>query len=224
MKKILVFLFALAMLFCLAACSGTEEIKGPTTNGQDIVEDTSSSVKSDDSTDNEKTNEEDKKYEGDKPSGEEMGSDTVYVTPSGSKYHLSSGCAGKSAIATTYGEVKDTHQPCKTCVKEIPIEPEQPTDPGELEEPTTPAIPEKPTTPVKPEQPDDPTIPTEPEQPNEPITSDESSTSATVYITPTGKKYHYKASCAGKNAIERILDQVKNTHTPCKTCAKKDIE
>jgi len=371
MKKILALLLASAMLFSFAACSSTEKAKDPADNKQDITDDNPSSGKTDDPDPTEKPKEDDKQNEDDKPSDVEVGPDTVYITPSGSKYHLSSGCAGKNAIATTYGEVKDTHQPCKTCVKEIPTEPEQPdepttptepeqpdepttpTEPEQPDEPTTPTEPEQPdepTTPTEPEQPDEPTTPTEPEQPDEPTTPtepekpvvtdkvgetlkaayalaegksltekstltgviteiddpwnatysnisvvikiegyaeypilcyrikgegakdlavgdtitvtgtltnykgtieftsggsldkvvkaegttpsqptepttpDEPTTGVTVYVTPTGKKYHYKASCAGKNAIEKTLDQVKNTHTPCKTCAKQDLE
>lgn len=40
-----------------------------------------------------------------------------------------------------------------------------------------------------------------------------------VYITPYGKKYHYSASCAGGNAMERDYDDVKNAYDPCKKCA-----
>lgn len=45
-------------------------------------------------------------------------------------------------------------------------------------------------------------------------------TSRTVYITLTGEKYHYSKSCAGDNAIETNLDEVKDTHEPCKKCAQ----
>ena len=40
-----------------------------------------------------------------------------------------------------------------------------------------------------------------------------------VYITPTGKCYHYRQSCAGKNAIETTLDKCKDKR-PCKKCVK----
>ena len=41
-----------------------------------------------------------------------------------------------------------------------------------------------------------------------------------VYVTPTGKRYHYSASCAGKNATEATLEQAQNMGlTPCKNCA-----
>lgn len=41
-----------------------------------------------------------------------------------------------------------------------------------------------------------------------------------VYVTPTGKRYHYSASCAGKNATEATLQQAQNRGlTPCKKCA-----
>ena len=39
-----------------------------------------------------------------------------------------------------------------------------------------------------------------------------------VYITPTGKKYHYSPTCAGKNAIQVDLSEVENTYDPCKKC------
>ena len=39
-----------------------------------------------------------------------------------------------------------------------------------------------------------------------------------VYITPTGKKYHYDKECAGKNAIPKNLDEVTGAYGPCGTC------
>lgn len=41
-----------------------------------------------------------------------------------------------------------------------------------------------------------------------------------VYITPTGKRFHLKSSCAGKNAIKSFLSEIKAEYTPCKKCAK----
>lgn len=41
-----------------------------------------------------------------------------------------------------------------------------------------------------------------------------------VYVTPSGKKYHYKKSCAGKNAMERDINSAKASHDPCKKCVK----
>ncbi len=44
--------------------------------------------------------------------------------------------------------------------------------------------------------------------------------SQTVYITPTGKRWHLKASCAGKNATATTLEKAKEKSlTPCKKCA-----
>lgn len=43
--------------------------------------------------------------------------------------------------------------------------------------------------------------------------------SRTVYITPTGKKYHCSSSCAGKNAIARDYADVEGVYGPCKKCA-----
>lgn len=40
----------------------------------------------------------------------------------------------------------------------------------------------------------------------------------TVYITPSGKRWHRSARCAGDNAISVTMDQV-GSRTPCKKCA-----
>ena len=40
----------------------------------------------------------------------------------------------------------------------------------------------------------------------------------TVYITPTGKCYHYSSDCAGKNAMARSLSEVTGSYRPCKKC------
>lgn len=40
----------------------------------------------------------------------------------------------------------------------------------------------------------------------------------TVYITPSGKRWHRSRRCAGDNAISVTMDQVGN-RTPCKKCA-----
>lgn len=50
-------------------------------------------------------------------------------------------------------------------------------------------------------------------------TQAEKSNSKIVYVTPTGEKYHFSKSCAGKNAMERELDDVKDIYDPCKKCA-----
>lgn len=42
--------------------------------------------------------------------------------------------------------------------------------------------------------------------------------SETVYVTPSGKRWHRSASCAGKNARAVTMDQV-GSRTPCKKCA-----
>ncbi len=42
-----------------------------------------------------------------------------------------------------------------------------------------------------------------------------------IFVTPTGKRYHHLASCAGKNAIETTLEEaLAQGKTPCQTCAK----
>lgn len=41
----------------------------------------------------------------------------------------------------------------------------------------------------------------------------------TVYITPTGRKYHFRATCAGENATAIALSEAKSSYEPCKRCA-----
>ncbi|MBO5370160.1 MAG: hypothetical protein J6B23_05735 [Clostridia bacterium] len=53
--------------------------------------------------------------------------------------------------------------------------------------------------------------------------SDESvDASSRVYITPSGKKYHFNSGCAGKNSVETTLAEALNKNlTPCKKCVKQ---
>lgn len=45
--------------------------------------------------------------------------------------------------------------------------------------------------------------------------------SRTVYITPTGKRYHYRSTCGGKNSTSTTLNNAKARGlTPCKKCAQ----
>ena len=41
-----------------------------------------------------------------------------------------------------------------------------------------------------------------------------------VFIAPDGERYHYKSTCAGKNAIEATFESVSRVYEPCKKCAK----
>lgn len=69
------------------------------------------------------------------------------------------------------------------------------------------------------------TTPSTPSEPSTPSTSvdaggQEDGVLSTVYITPTGKRYHYEASCAGKNATPTTLSNAKSRGlTPCQKCA-----
>lgn len=80
-------------------------------------------------------------------------------------------------------------------------------------------------TPGTPSTPSTPTKPSTPSQPSTPNTSvdaggQDEGIPSTVYITPTGKRYHYKASCAGKNATPTSLSNAKSRGlTPCQKCA-----
>ena len=118
---------------------------------------------------------------------------TVYVTPSGKKYHISAKCAGENAIEKQLSEVKSTHSPCKTCAKDVETSVTLTTTP---EETTT--IPEQTTVP------------------------DSDKNSITVYITPNGKRYHHSEACAGKNATPVTLSEAeKKGLTLCNTCKNK---
>ena len=71
-----------------------------------------------------------------------------------------------------------------------------------------------------------PSAPSTPSKPSTPSTSvdaggQDDGIPSTVYITPTGKRYHYKASCAGKNATPTTLSNAKSRGlTPCQKCAQ----
>lgn len=51
--------------------------------------------------------------------------------------------------------------------------------------------------------------------------SSNKSNGQTVYVTPTGKRYHYSPSCGGKNSSATTLSNAKSRGlTPCQKCAK----
>ena len=41
-----------------------------------------------------------------------------------------------------------------------------------------------------------------------------------VYVTPTGKCYHYSSSCAGNNSYSIHLNEAMKYYNPCKKCVK----
>ena len=43
--------------------------------------------------------------------------------------------------------------------------------------------------------------------------------SRTVYVTPTGKRYHFSHDCAGKNGRAVSIEEAQKRYTPCKKCA-----
>lgn len=137
------------------------------------------------------------------PKTEASGDDrVVYVTKSGTKYHYSEGCAGKNATEIRLGEARLTKEPCKTCVpEEERIEIAQPTESentSDFEEETT--------------------VPAD----EDAIPAEDTADSKIVYVTPSGKRYHYSKSCAGNNAKETTMDEaIAAGKTPCGTCAKK---
>ena len=77
--------------------STTQETNPPQETKVDIEED----YNSDENYNSENTNQENSR--------------TVYITPTGEKYHCSSACAGKNAIAKKYSDVEGIYGPCKKC-------------------------------------------------------------------------------------------------------------
>lgn len=125
--------------------------------------------------------------------GEALDDDrVVYVTKTGTKYHYSKSCAGKNAIEVTLSEAQLTKTPCKTCARE---ESAETTEVAEGDSETT--------------------------APEGTDSSAETTESRIVYVTPSGKRYHYSKSCAGNNAKETTMDEaIAAGKTPCGTCAK----
>ena len=53
------------------------------------------------------------------------------------------------------------------------------------------------------------------------VSSEEEKKSRTVYITPTGERYHFRSTCGGKNSFAIELDDaIDQGYTPCKKCAR----
>lgn len=51
------------------------------------------------------------------------------------------------------------------------------------------------------------------------ITQESETNSKTVYITPSGKRWHLNENCAGKNAMATTLEKAEEKSlTPCKKC------
>ena len=57
------------------------------------------------------------------------------------------------------------------------------------------------------------------ESTTEETTTKQQKSGKTVYVTPNGKKWHKSKACAGKNAIEKDYNDIKNSYDPCKKCA-----
>ena len=52
-------------------------------------------------------------------------------------------------------------------------------------------------------------------------TANKTTDNGTVYITPTGKRYHFSATCGGKNSTAVPLEEALGLGlTPCGKCAK----
>lgn len=168
----------------------------------------------------------------------ESDDDTVAVielSDKGNKFYDITGVEPGSAtvrIRTTDGTVsKEINVLVKEIEEEdiivpVPVESEkseQTATPEPTQEPTsestqtaTPESTPKPTPKPTPESTPKPTPKPTPKQ----EVNQNNTQGSTVYITPTGKKYHRSASCAGKNAMARNLSDVSGAYGPCKKCAQ----
>ncbi|USF27307.1 hypothetical protein N510_002253 [Firmicutes bacterium ASF500] len=94
----------------------------------------------------------------------------------------------------------------------VPAEPTGPIIPVQPETPTQPTYP---TTPVHPTQPTYPTTPVNPAPPTQPSTP----SGGTVYVTKTGKRYHYSSTCNGGTYYASTLsDALARGLTACNKC------
>jgi competence protein ComEC len=124
------------------------------------------------------------------------GSETVYVTRTGTKYHRA-GCRylSKSAIPTTLKDAAARYGPCSVCLP--------------------PRLQAADAAPAKPVGPGDGTTPTP-----KAVAPGADDTSQTVYVTKTGTKYH-RAGCRylAKSQIPLPLKEAAARYSPCGVCA-----
>lgn len=95
-------------------------------------------------------------------------------------------------------------------------------EPTVVKETTTVSSTRKPTT-TQPEITTQPETTTQPQTTTQPpiTTASPIQNSQSVYITPTGKRYHYLSSCAGENGYTVSLNNaIASGYTPCKKCAQ----
>ena len=155
----------------------------------------------------------------------------IYVTATGDKYHYSGTCNGGTYYEATLAEAMGRGlTPCDKCVltddSSVPTwlnpegtsqpisqpdpQPSQPTPQPEPQPSPQPSPQPQPSTPaVQPQTP--------PPAPAEPAPG--ATTSRKVYVTKTGKRYHYSDSCNGGTYYESTLDAAKRRGlTPCNKC------
>lgn len=66
-----------------------------------------------------------------------------------------------------------------------------------------------------------PVIQDEEPEPEEKVNHEKETDGVTVYITPTGTKYHLDLDCGGENSTATTLDKAENSgYEPCRKCAQ----
>ncbi len=74
----------------------------------------------------------------------------------------------------------------------------------------------------KPESTESDTVQSKISKPQNETPTDKTTDDGTVYITPTGKRYHLSSTCGGKNSTATTLEDALNSgFTPCGRCAKE---
>jgi len=159
----------------------------------------------------------------------------IYVTETGERYHFDGSCNGGKYYEATLAEAMGRGlTPCVKCIGDLvpasPV-PEDTTQPA-TSDPTVPAAPSVPATPspsVTPVVPSTPAAPSSPaptapstnttSTPTVPQTSPSNSSHSTVYITRTGKRYHYNPNCGKGKYFEATLQEALSRGlTPCNKC------
>lgn len=139
----------------------------------------------------------------------------LYVSDTGNKYHFDNNCNGGTYYEATLAEVMGRAlTPCEKCIN-------SPAPAAPASTPATPPATTAPATPATPApQAPAPSANVTP-APQVPQTSVSNSSRSTVYITRTGKHYHYSSSCGRGKYFEATLQEALSRGlTPCSKCAK----
>lgn len=138
------------------------------------------------------------------------------------------GNIGNAMSGRKSGTAPSTASPSPAAAATAGPSPAPTVEPTETPAPTPTSVPTPSQTPVPaptleptPQPTEAPTPKPAPVTSTEEASSSEANTGRAIYITPTGKKYHYDGRCNGGTYTESTLDQaLKLGLTPCKKCVQ----